>query len=377
MIWGGWRRRRSDASCRGSCTRRSSSPARRSSSRSTSRAARSSTPRSASRRRRTSSRSKASALLVGCDRAAGDPTGTRGRATRLVLLDGRRLRVASAVLFVPVVQAGWRGRGDTARRARDPARPRSACPPLTASCRSTPAGMKYATGRPGVVSPDDPIDTIARGRRGLRHPLARPRADGGVRGAQAGPRPATAAGVDRRRRRSPSRPRTAGRRPSPSTRSAPTAGDDRLRVAVAEATPMTRREALADRARRSSPSRSSCGPSSPPRSSSRSPRTRPTTSASRGTCVEGRGLVSDALWSYQTPPLVFPRPAFEVWLPLPTLPRRDPDGALRHDVPGGAGGRRSSSARSCRSSPGGSPRTSRWNAGCRQAAPGRSPSAPA
>lgn len=35
--------------------------------------------------------------------------------------------------------------------------------------------------------------------------------------------------------------------------------------------------------------------------------------------VEGRGLVTDALWSYQTPPLVFPRPAFEVWLPLPAL----------------------------------------------------------
>ena len=35
--------------------------------------------------------------------------------------------------------------------------------------------------------------------------------------------------------------------------------------------------------------------------------------------VEGRGLVSDALWSYQTPPLVLPRPAFEVWLPLPSL----------------------------------------------------------
>ena len=34
--------------------------------------------------------------------------------------------------------------------------------------------------------------------------------------------------------------------------------------------------------------------------------------------VEGRGLVTDAIWSYQTPPLLFPRPAFEVWLPLPT-----------------------------------------------------------
>lgn len=35
--------------------------------------------------------------------------------------------------------------------------------------------------------------------------------------------------------------------------------------------------------------------------------------------VEGRGLVSDAIWSFQTPPLEFPRPAFEVWLPLPTF----------------------------------------------------------
>ncbi|MHB8400175.1 MAG: hypothetical protein ACYDCI_14770, partial [Candidatus Limnocylindrales bacterium] len=35
--------------------------------------------------------------------------------------------------------------------------------------------------------------------------------------------------------------------------------------------------------------------------------------------VEGRGLVSDALWSYQTPPLILPRPAFEVWLPLPSI----------------------------------------------------------
>lgn len=35
--------------------------------------------------------------------------------------------------------------------------------------------------------------------------------------------------------------------------------------------------------------------------------------------IEGRGLVNDALWSYATPPLVLPRPAFEIWLPLPTL----------------------------------------------------------
>lgn len=35
--------------------------------------------------------------------------------------------------------------------------------------------------------------------------------------------------------------------------------------------------------------------------------------------IEGRGLVSDALWSYQTSPLVVPRAAFEVWMPLPSL----------------------------------------------------------
>ncbi len=35
--------------------------------------------------------------------------------------------------------------------------------------------------------------------------------------------------------------------------------------------------------------------------------------------VEGRGLITNALWSYQTPPLIVPRPAFEVWLPLPTF----------------------------------------------------------
>jgi hypothetical protein len=35
--------------------------------------------------------------------------------------------------------------------------------------------------------------------------------------------------------------------------------------------------------------------------------------------LAGRGLVSGALWSYQTLPLVVPREAFEVWLPLPTF----------------------------------------------------------
>lgn len=32
--------------------------------------------------------------------------------------------------------------------------------------------------------------------------------------------------------------------------------------------------------------------------------------------VEGRGLVTDALWSFATPPLAVPRPAFELWQPM-------------------------------------------------------------
>ena len=35
--------------------------------------------------------------------------------------------------------------------------------------------------------------------------------------------------------------------------------------------------------------------------------------------VTGRGLVIDAMWSYSTPPLVLPRPAFELWQPLATF----------------------------------------------------------
>ena len=35
--------------------------------------------------------------------------------------------------------------------------------------------------------------------------------------------------------------------------------------------------------------------------------------------LDGQGLTSNAIWSFQTPPLSFPRPAFEVWLPLPTF----------------------------------------------------------
>ncbi len=40
--------------------------------------------------------------------------------------------------------------------------------------------------------------------------------------------------------------------------------------------------------------------------------------------------MSDALWSFGTPPLVFPRPAFEVWLPLPTFLAAIPMAVLGH-----------------------------------------------
>jgi hypothetical protein len=35
--------------------------------------------------------------------------------------------------------------------------------------------------------------------------------------------------------------------------------------------------------------------------------------------ASGRGLVIDAIWSYATPPLTLPRPAFELWQPLASL----------------------------------------------------------
>jgi hypothetical protein len=35
--------------------------------------------------------------------------------------------------------------------------------------------------------------------------------------------------------------------------------------------------------------------------------------------IDGQGLVSDAVWSYATPPLEVPKPAFELWLPMSTF----------------------------------------------------------
>ena len=38
-----------------------------------------------------------------------------------------------------------------------------------------------------------------------------------------------------------------------------------------------------------------------------------------GNLAAGRGLLADSVWSYATPPLVVPRPAFELWLPMASL----------------------------------------------------------
>ena len=66
---------------------------------------------------------------------------------------------------------------------------------------------------------------------------------------------------------------------------------------------------------------------------------------------------------------IFPRPAFEVWLPLPTFLAAVPMALFGHDLRRGPGGRPSSSARSCRSSPGGWRPTSPRNAACRRPRP--------
>ena len=82
---------------------------------------------------------------------------------------------------------------------------------------------------------------------------------------------------------------------------------------------VTRREAVLSALPDLRRSRWSRAPSSPRRSSSRSPRTPPTTWAWPATC--SRAAVSSATrcGASRRHRLIFPRPAFEVWLPLPTF----------------------------------------------------------
>lgn len=69
------------------------------------------------------------------------------------------LVIASAVVYAPVVHAAWDA--DRAPRLSLAAElDRLGVPPTDRLMTIDAAGYKYFTGRPGVVSPDDPIDTI-------------------------------------------------------------------------------------------------------------------------------------------------------------------------------------------------------------------------
>ena len=76
---------------------------------------------------------------------------------------------------------------------------------------------------------------------------------------------------------------------------------------------------VADARSASSPSRSPCASSRPRSSASRSPRTRRTTSVSRATSSRAAGSCPTRCGATARRRSSFPRPAFEVWLPLPSL----------------------------------------------------------
>ena len=188
-----------------------------------------------------------------------------------------------------------------------------------------PAGTSTGPGSAGVVTPDDPIEVIesvARAYRARWLVVERERRGAGAR-----------AGAGRRRGRRGSG-RRSSRSPHPDGGAAAARALSRLhdrgrhavRVPADAASqrhePRSAREpprGASCRPPSSSSSRSSCAPGRRRRSPSRGRRTSRTTSAWRGTSSRGAGLVTDAIWSFQTPPLSFPRPAFEVWLPLPSL----------------------------------------------------------
>ena len=208
------------------------------------------------------------------------------------------------------------------------------------------AGFRYWTGRGGVVSPNDPIDTIRAGRRGLRDRVARRRA------GRHRPRPRAGRG-----RRPAAVDRPAGRHdPGPGRRSPPRSS---TRSASAPRTSAARR--------------------------SRRPRRRLARSLTHDrrdlalqallvfavallvrilaasivvfpqpedtayyvgvarNLLDGHGLTSDAIWSFQTPPLVVPAAGVRGLAAAADVPRRDPDGDPRLDVrrrPVGVGRRR-------------------------------------
>ena len=249
--------------------------------------------------------------------AIGRLRGRRGRARRPARSTrtlGRPTRPASA---------GGRRRARRGRRRR----------PTTGSCRSTPPAR--STGPAAAASSSS--TTRSRRSRTSRAPTT----SAGWSSSAATSSPRARAGP--RRRRPPGLDRAAafdpGRRPAdPRSRSTRSARRRRHRCGR----PVTPPRGRCCRRCSSSPSRSwSRGRRSPPQIVFPKPEDTAYYVGVARNLVEGRGLVSDALWSYQTPPLVFPRPAFEVWLPLPTFLAAIPMAHPRHDVRRRPGRRRS------------------------------------
>ena len=261
-------------------------------------------PRGDRRRRRLGRRAPA-----GVGRGHGDAASSAARRSAFaVVVRGRRARSSST--------RSGRPRRDDVRRGRGGARRGRRADDATGSCRSTPPATKYWTGHGGVVLVNDPLDTIHEVARAydIRW-LVLDRGDVGRR-RRADPR------------RRPARPGSAP--PILSTTGSPTRS---AVYPVLDARLVTRARSGPDRGsrifvvalvvrvvvRRR-------------RSSSRSPRTRPTTSASRATCSRAAGSSPTRCGATQTPPLVVPAPGVRGLAAAADLPRGDPDGDPRHDV---------------------------------------------
>ena len=264
---------------------------------------------------------------VGC--GAGDAGSSPARSSAFAV-------VVRASPGRSCVHGGLGGRRDRVEAVAADPRPAPAPAPRTGSCRSTRPRRSTGPDRGGVVLVNDPIETIQRGRARLRHRAGSSSTSDDIRRR---PRP------DPRRR-----PAGLGR---PAARAPAIAGlvpSIPLELGV-----VTRREAVLTGAAGCSlvalvvravvAARSS---------SSRSPRTRPTTSASPATSSRAAGWSPTRCGAIATPPLVFPRPAFEVWLPLPTFLAAIPMAIFGHHVPGGPGLVRRHRARWCRCWPGAS-----------------------
>ena len=300
------------------------------------RAARSSIRRSRSRRTPTSSRSRASpSPSPGSPRAgrAGMPRGGHASSPAPPSVFARRLAPSSGRAFVHGVWADSRAKFHGRRRPRStpPARP------LTDRVMSIDAAGDEVLDRPRRRRPRQRPDRDDRGRRTrLRHRVARPGSrrtassrravlDGDRRPAWLGP-PDPVARADRRRSRSIPR---GGRRHEPA-------------------------RGVLTAARSSSSSRCSSASSFAAQIVFPKPEDTAYYVGVARNLLEGRGLVSRrAVELSRRRRSSFPRPAFEVWLPLPTFLAAIPMALLGHDLRGRPGLVVSSSGRSCRSSPGG------------------------